>query len=287
MKRVLLLLVVIGSTIILSSCSGLDFFDNDFDVEFVTNGGTEIESIELELESQIEIPITPTKEGYIFSGWYYDENFTMWFDESSLIYGDTILYAKWAYDGIVEPDDPIDLDSLPYSNYLDETNPVITIVIQDIGTMTLELFPSVAPNTVNNFITYIQNGDFSNNLFHRVIEGFMIQGGNTNSTECPINGDFLSNGFVNDLSHNRGVISMARTNVMNSATSQFFIVHEDSIFLDGNYATFGGLIDGFNVLDYIAGVDTNTYDKPLGDVVIESISVDLNGYEATSYICAY
>ena len=152
--------------------------------------------------------------------------------------------------------------------------------------MRLELFPSVAPNTVNNFIMYIENGDFTNNSFHRIIENFMIQGGDTSSTTCPINGDFEENGVTNDLSHNRGVISMARTFVMNSATSQFFIVHNDSTFLDGSYATFGGLVDGFNVLDYIAGVSTNTSNAPLETVVIESITVDLNGYVLIDPVCA-
>ena len=271
MKRFILPLILF--TILLSGCTNIGLFDNDFDVEFVTNGGTKIESFVVELESQIVIPVTPTKEGYLFSGWYYDENFTMVFDENGLAYGDITLYAKWVYDGAVEPDGPINLDSLPYSDYLNETNPVITIVIQDIGIMTLELFPSVAPNTVNNFIMYIINGDFTDNSFHRVIEDFMIQGGNTNSTQCSINGDFSSNGFSNDLSHSRGVISMARTNVMNSATSQFFICTGDVPSLDNAYAAFGKVVEGTEVVDAIEMVDTHTV-RHFDDVPVEKIVIN-------------
>ena len=252
MKKLIVLVFVLVITL-----SGCGFFDNDYDIVFETNGGTKIENIEVVLEHQIDIPLEPIKEDYIFFGWFSDIDLTSIYDFEGIVYSDMTLYAKWEYDGIVEPDSDIDLSSLPYSEYLDEANPVITIVVDGIGIMTLELFPSVAPNTVNNFIMYIENGDFAGNSFHRVIENFMIQGGNTFSTTCPINGDFIANGFNNDLSHDRGVISMARTSVMNSATSQFFVMHADSYFLDGNYAAFGGLIDGFNVLDYIAEIDTN------------------------------
>lgn len=284
MKKLFLPLLVL--VILLSSCEETSYLDNDYTITYETFGGTQIESIEVKLEGSINEPEEPQKEDYIFEGWYSDEELTNAFGFPSVAYSDLTLYTKWIYDGIVEPDSDIELSSLPYSEYFNESNPVITIVVSGIGIMKLELFPSLAPNTVNNFIMYIENGDFSNNSFHRVIEEFMIQGGNTNSTICPINGDFEQNGFANELSHSRGVLSMARTSFMNSATSQFFIMHSDYPWLDGSYAAFGGLIDGFNVLDYIATVDTNSTDGPLEDIIIESISVDLNGYDVATPICA-
>lgn len=278
MKKLLLPLLVL--IVLLASCEKNTF---TYTVTYETNGGTEIDSIQVKLEDEIKEPIEPTKENFVFSGWYSDVLLTNSFSFPSIAYSDITLYAKWTNSMLVED---IDLSSLPYSQYLNETNPVITINVKDIGIMKLELFPSIAPNTVNNFIMYIENGDFTNNPFHRVIENFMIQGGNTYSTTCPINGDFASNGFKNDLSHNRGVLSMARTNLVNSATSQFFIVHQDSTFLDGNYAGFGGLVEGFNVLDYIASVETSFTDAPLEMIIIESMTVDLNGYEIQDPICA-
>jgi len=284
MKKILLPLFAL--ILLLSSCEGTSYLDYDYTITYETFGGTEIESIEVKLEGEIHIPSEPIKEDYIFVGWYSDENFTSAFQFPSLAYSDLTLYAKWDYNGIVGADSDVDLSSLPYSEYLNESNPVITIVVSGIGVMKLELFPSVAPNTVNNFIMYIDNEAFTNNSFHRVIEDFMIQGGNTYSTICPISGDFEINGYTNDLSHNRGVLSMARTTFMNSATSQFFIMHADYPWLDGSYASFGGLIEGFNVLDYIAGVDTDIYDGPIEDIRIESITIELNDYDASDPICA-
>lgn len=182
-------------------------------------------------------------------------------------------------------EDDVDLSALPYYSYLSDTNPVITITIKDFGQMQLQLFPEVAKNTVDNFIYYIQDKSYYNSTFHRIIEDFMIQGGIVSDTGCPIKGEFSSNGVANDLSHDRGVISMARTSVKDSATSQFFIVHDDSGFLDGNYAAFGGLISGFNVLDAIATVSTGYGDAPIEDVVIKSITIELNGYIADEPIC--
>ena len=186
-------------------------------------------------------------------------------------------------------DEDVDLTALPYYSYLSDTNPVVTITVKDVGVLKLQLFPDVAGNTVNNFIHYIQNKSYSNSTFHRVIEDFMIQGGIVSDTGCAIRGEFSSNGVSNDLSHYRGVISMARTTVKNSATSQFFIVHIDSdknrISLDGNYAAFGGLISGFDILDDIAGVLTGLYDAPIQDVVIKSITIDLNGYTVDYVVC--
>ncbi len=173
----------------------------------------------------------------------------------------------------------IDMTNLPYGQYLKENNPVITIKVKDFGVMEAQLFPSVAKLTVDNFISYIEEKQFNNSGFHRIIESFMIQGGIVKNTKSPIKGEFLSNGYENNLLHYRGVLSMARTSVKDSATSQFFIMHQTAPHLDGHYASFGGLISGFDVLDKIAGVETNLNDAPLSPVVIESITINLNGYK--------
>lgn len=179
-----------------------------------------------------------------------------------------------------------DLSGLPYAEYLSNSNPVVTITVKDMGTIRLQLFPEVAKNTVNNFIRYIQSGSYAGSSFHRVIEDFMIQGGMVSQTNCSIRGEFPSNGVTNDLNHHRGVISMARTSVYNSATSQFFIVHQNSFFLDPNYASFGGVISGFDVLDQIAAVQTTFNDAPINLIVIENITVKLNGYTVGQVNCA-
>ena len=251
-------------------------------VSFNTNGGSLISDLLIDYGTSVNEPSNPTKDFFVLVGWYVDSAFTIVYNFESPVIENIILYAKWEFD----IGDSVDLTTLPYYEYLSESNPVITITIEDVGIIELELFPDVAPNTVNNFIMYIQDGDFTDNTFHRVIENFMIQGGNTYSTTCPITGDFSSNGVINNLEHFRGVISMARTQDFDSATSQFFIVHENSYFLDENYATFGGLISGFDVLDAIAEVGTNFADAPLELVVIESITVDLNGYVALDPVCA-
>ena len=183
-------------------------------------------------------------------------------------------------------EEDVDLSALPYYSYLSDTNPVVTITVEGIGEMQLQLFPDVAKNTVDNFISYIQEESYSDSTFHRIIEDFMIQGGIISDTGCSIKGEFSSNGVTNDLSHYRGVISMARTSVKDSATSQFFIVHNNSSFLDGDYAGFGGLISGFNVLDDLASISTGYGDAPTEEVVIESITIELNGYTVDEVICA-
>lgn len=180
-----------------------------------------------------------------------------------------------------------DLSDLPYYSYLNDDNPVVTINIKDRGKIRIQLFPEVAENTVNNFIKYIEDGDYENSSFHRVIEDFMIQGGKVDNPNCPIRGEFASNGYDNNLSHYRGVISMARTHIKNSATSQFFIVHKNTFSLDGNYASFGGLISGFDILDDLAKVKTNLSEAPIEDIIIESITVDLNTYTYKRVNCAY
>ncbi len=164
------------------------------------------------------------------------------------------------------------------------TNPVIKITIKDLGTMTAELYPEKAPLTVANFLKLAREGFFEGLIFHRVIRGFMIQGGGyTEEMEHKeadsIKGEFKANGFMqNDLKHTRGVLSMARTQDPNSASSQFFVMHQDAPHLDAQYAGFGKLTDGFDVLDAIANAKTGTYgwymqDVPKAPVVIEKIEV--------------
>ena len=164
-------------------------------------------------------------------------------------------------------------------------NPIVTITMQDGSVMKLELYPDVAPNTVKNFISLANSGFYDGLIFHRIIEGFMIQGGcydaegMPHETDYSIKGEFASNGFTNDLKHTRGVISMARTQVRDSASSQFFIVHKDAPHLDGEYAAFGMLTGGFDVLDSIASVQTGMYDMPLEPVVIDTIRVETFGVD--------
>ena len=162
--------------------------------------------------------------------------------------------------------------------------PVATIEMADGGVMVLELYPDVAPNTVANFIELANSGFYDGLIFHRVIAGFMIQGGDPTGTGMggpgyTIRGEFAANGFQNDLSHERGVISMARSSMPDSAGSQFFIMHADADYLDGNYAAFGRVIEGIEVVDAIASVSTGAGDRPLEDQVIRSITVDTRGVE--------
>ncbi len=163
-------------------------------------------------------------------------------------------------------------------------NPVIKITIKDYGTMTAELYPEKAPKTVANFLKLIEEGFFSGLIFHRVIKGFMIQGGgydeNMEHKEADaIRGEFKANGFMqNDLKHTRGVLSMARTSDPDSASSQFFVMHMDAPHLDAQYAGFGRVTDGLDVLDAIASVKTGNYgwymqDVPKTPVVIESMEI--------------
>ena len=155
----------------------------------------------------------------------------------------------------------------------------VKIEVRDFGTMTVNLYPEIAPITVENFVTLAEEGFYDGLIFHRIIEGFMIQGGDPSGTgyglpdQPTIKGEFSYNSVENPLSHKRGVISMARGNSYNSATSQFFICHGDSYHLDGQYAAFGELIEGFEVLDAIATVETGTANRPTTDVVIETIYV--------------
>lgn len=164
------------------------------------------------------------------------------------------------------------------------SNPQVEIKMKSGNSMTAELYPDVAPNTVNNFLFLANKGFYDGLIFHRVIKGFMIQGGDPQGTGTggpgyTIKGEFRQNGFTNDLKHDRGVLSMARAMHPDSAGSQFFIMHAKAPHLDGAYAAFGKLVDGFDELDRIAGVKTNFSDRPLEDEVIEKMTVTLNGYE--------
>lgn len=165
------------------------------------------------------------------------------------------------------------------NQFLNDKNPRVLIEVEHLGVMTVELFPEVAKNTVDNFLKYVNNHYYDGLIFHRVISGFMIQGGWGKNIFPPIKGEFGSNGFKNPLKHTRGVISMARTMNKNSQTSQFFIMHADSPHLDNEYAAFGVLVDGFNVLDEIAQMPTDHMDQPRFEVKILSVTAQLNGYE--------
>ena len=162
------------------------------------------------------------------------------------------------------------------------TNPVVTITMTNGDVMKAELYPEIAPNTVNNFISLVQKGFYDGLIFHRVISGFMIQGGDPQGTGmgCPgysIKGEFAMNGVRNDLKHTRGVLSMARSMMPNSAGSQFFIMHANAPHLDGQYAAFGKVVEGLDVVDKIASVRTGWQDKPVEEQKIQSMTVELFG----------
>lgn len=163
-----------------------------------------------------------------------------------------------------------------------EENPIVTITMEDKQQITIELYPEIAPNTVANFVTLVEDGFYDGLIFHRVIPNFMIQGGDPEGSGrggpgYGIAGEFTENGFENELLHERGVISMARSNSPNSAGSQFFIMHQDNGPLDGKYAAFGKVLDGMSVVDHIVGLERDPYDKPLEDFKMESVTVDTKG----------
>ena len=162
------------------------------------------------------------------------------------------------------------------------TNPVVTITMTNGDVMKSELYPEIAPNTVNNFISLVQKGFYDGLIFHRVISGFMIQGGDPQGTGMggpgySIKGEFAMNGVRNDLKHTRGVLSMARSMMPNSAGSQFFIMHANAPHLDGQYAAFGKVVEGLDVVDKIASVRTGWQDKPVEEQKIQSMTVELFG----------
>ena len=157
-------------------------------------------------------------------------------------------------------------------------NPIVTFEMENGTIMKAELYPEVAPNTVNNFISLVKKGFYDGLIFHRVISGFMIQGGCPDGTGMGgpgwnIKGEFLANGVNNPLKHTRGVLSMARAGHPDSAGSQFFIMHADAPYLDGNYAAFGEIIEGLDVVDEIAGVQTNPMDRPLQPQIMKKVEI--------------
>ena len=180
-----------------------------------------------------------------------------------------IIYAR-----LSEPD----YSKVPY--------PTVTITMENGDEIHLELYPDIAPNTVANFVQLAQDGFYDGTIFHRVIAGFMIQGGDPTGTGMggpgfTIKGEFSANGFANNLSHTRGVISMARAQSYNSAGSQFFIMHADAPSLDGQYAAFGRVTDeeSLAVVDAIATTLTDSNDKPLSEWKMKSVTVDTHGYD--------
>jgi peptidyl-prolyl cis-trans isomerase B (cyclophilin B) len=166
----------------------------------------------------------------------------------------------------------------------ENANPVVTIDMGDLGVIDVELYPDVAPNTVYNFISLVQQGFYDGLIFHRVIPGFVIQGGDPlgNGTGGPgysIKGEFSRNGFLNGLKHERGVISMARANHPDSAGSQFFIMVDDAPHLDGSYAAFGRVIRGMDVVDKIVTVPRRAGDRPIEDQKMVRVTVETFGVE--------
>lgn len=165
-----------------------------------------------------------------------------------------------------------------YNELLNEKNPKVLMTIKDMGEIKIELFPQVSPITVENFLKLVKEKFYNNLTFHRVIKDFMIQGGDplgngTGGSKEKIKGEFYQNGFDNPLKHTRGVISMARSMMPNSASSQFFIMHKDSPHLDGSYAAFGAVVEGIEVVDKIAELKTDFLDKPFDKVVIEKVEL--------------
>ncbi len=163
-------------------------------------------------------------------------------------------------------------------------NPIVTMTMDSGDVMKFELYPDIAPNTVNNFISLIKKGFYDGLIFHRVIEGFMIQGGcpegiGTGGPGYSIKGEFADNGFENNLKHEPGVLSMARSMMPNSAGSQFFVMHKTSPHLDGSYAAFGKITEGMDIVDKIATTPTGYGDRPLEEQKIKSVTVDTMGTE--------
>ena len=163
-------------------------------------------------------------------------------------------------------------------------NPVVTFEMENGDIMKAELYPEIAPNTVNNFISLVKKGFYDGLIFHRVINGFMIQGGCPDGTGMggpgyQIKGEFSQNGVKNDLLHTEGVLSMARAMHPDSAGSQFFIMHKNSPHLDGQYAAFGKIIEGMDIVDKIATVQTDFRDRPLQEQKMKKVTVDTQGTE--------
>lgn len=167
---------------------------------------------------------------------------------------------------------------------MENKNPIVTFEMENGDTFKAELYPEVAPNTVRNFISLINHNFYDGVIFHRVIKGFMIQGGDPEGVGIggpgyAIKGEFAANGFENNLKHDRGVLSMARSMMPDSAGSQFFVMHKDSPHLDGQYAAFGRVIEGMDAVDKIAETKTNFQDKPKEDQVMKTVTVETFGVD--------
>ena len=165
---------------------------------------------------------------------------------------------------------------------MENKNPIVTITMDDDSQIILELYPETAPESVKNFISLVEKGFYNGLTFHRIIPGFMIQGGcpegtGTGGPGYRIKGEFSQNGVKNDLKHTRGVLPMARSMMPDSAGSQFFIMHADSPHLDGQYAAFGKVIEGMDTVDYIANVGTDFSDRPVVPVRMKTVTVDTKG----------
>lgn len=164
------------------------------------------------------------------------------------------------------------------------TNPIVTIEMEDGGEIQIELYAETAPNTVRNFVSLVSKGFYNGTTFHRVIPGFMIQGGDPEGTGMGgpgygIKGEFAQNGFANDLKHTAGVLSMARSMMPNSAGSQFFIMHKDAPHLDGSYAAFGKITEGMDTVNAIAQCQTDYSDRPLEDQIMKTVTVETFGVD--------
>ena len=167
---------------------------------------------------------------------------------------------------------------------MENKNPIVTFEMENGDTFKAELYPEGAPNTVRNFISLINHNFYDGVIFHRVIKGFMIQGGDPEGRGIggpgyAINGEFAANGFENNLKHDRGVLSMARSMMPDSAGSQFFVMHKDSPHLDGQYAAFGSVIEGMDTVDKIAETKTDFQDKPKEDQVMKTVTVETFGVD--------
>lgn len=167
---------------------------------------------------------------------------------------------------------------------MENKNPIVTFEMENGDTFKTELYPEVAPNTVRNFISLINHNFYDGVIFHRVIKGFMIQGGDPEGRGIggpgyAIKGEFAANGFENNLKHDRGVLSMARSMMPDSAGSQFFVMHKDSPHLDGQYAAFGRVIEGMDTVDKIAETKTDFQDKPKEDQVMKTVTVETFGVD--------
>ena len=167
---------------------------------------------------------------------------------------------------------------------MEQKYPVVTIEMENGAIMKAELYPEIAPNTVNNFISLVKKGFYDSVIFHRVIPGFMIQGGDPEGTGMggpgySIKGEFSQNGFTNNLKHTPGVLSMARTMMPNSAGSQFFIMHKTSPHLDGAYAAFGKVVEGLDTVNAIAAAATDYMDRPLEEQKMKQVTVETFGVE--------